>query len=663
MCGIAGILQTADTSRSEELDVIEQMTSCLRHRGPDAGACWRDRSAGVALGHRRLAIVDLTDAGRQPMHSSTGRFVVTFNGEIYNFLSLRRELEELGQRFRGGSDTEVLLAMIERWGLEEALKRSNGMFALGVWDREAGVMHLARDRMGKKPLYIARAPRSVVFASELKAIGTFPGFSRQVSPTAIAEFLSRGWLPDGHCIWRDAFKLPPGSMLSLSASEVAACPGVEDLRAKVRTWWSTVDVAKHGRTELLTLDDRELILHLDALLRRAVGDRMVADVPVGLFLSGGIDSSTVAALMQAQSTRPIRTFTIGFNEPAFDEAASAAAIARHLGTDHTELRVTAAAAKDVVPELPRVWDEPFADESQIPTLLLSRLARRDVTVALSGDGGDECFAGYARHLAAIRLAPLLKASPPARRVAAAGTRFLARCLRNEVTEGLPLPARLQKAISGGRLDRLATLLGGGGGARAIYRQLTQHTAEPFVLGEIAVQPDDPAPLTDLLSDLILQDMTGYLPGDLLVKLDRASMAASLEARCPILDQHVVAFSWRLPNHAKLRNGKGKWILRKVLERYVPHDLFERPKQGFDVPIADWLRGPLREWAEDLLQDSLIRQQQLLDVQAVRTCWLEFLGGRTDRWRALWPLLMFQSWLQASAHPEPSLPAAIFEPAQ
>ncbi len=392
-------------SRSADLDAIGRMTNRLHHRGPDAHGSWCDRDAGIAFGHRRLSIVDLTDAGRQPMLSESGRFVITFNGEIYNHPSLRQELQRLGQNFIGSSDTEVLLAMIERWGFEAALARCNGMFAIGLWDRQTRTLHLARDRMGKKPLYVARTRNAVVFASELKAIDAFPDFVAEVNPRGVAEFLARGWLPDEHCIWKDVFKLPPGNILSFGADELRASRDAAALRAKTRTWWSLTDIAKHGRRNPVSADDGELVSHLDGLLREAVGERMVADVPIGLFLSGGIDSSTVVALMQSQSARPVRTFTIGFGEPAFDEAASAAAVARHLGTDHTELRLTPSEAMDVIPELPRIWDEPFADESQIPTLLLSRLARRDVTVVLSGDGGDECFAGYSRHLLTARLAP------------------------------------------------------------------------------------------------------------------------------------------------------------------------------------------------------------------------------------------------------------------
>lgn len=662
MCGITGILQIPRVSRPADLAAIRQMTATLQHRGPDADGFWSDQYAGIALGHRRLAIVDLTDAGRQPMRSESGRFVITFNGEIYNYRSLRQELEDLGHRFNGGSDTEVLLAMIESWGLEKALSRSTGMFAIGLWDRRNRILHLARDRMGKKPLYVARTSSAVAFASELKAITALPDFSSEIDPHATAEFLTQGWLPDDLCIWRDAFKLPPGSILSFSAANLVAVPDAETLRTRAHRWWSLTEVARNGRAAPAPDDDRELVSELDDLLRQTVRERMVADVPIGLFLSGGIDSATVAALMQSQSSRPVRSFTIGFNEPTFDEAASAAAVARHLGTDHTEFRLTPADARAVIPDLAAIWDEPFADESQIPTLLLSRLARRDVTVALSGDGGDECFGGYSRHLLTARLASLLQTRGALRQTAAAGVGLLARVLREDLTSALPLPVHLRRMIQGDRINRLAQLFGSGS-VDDMYRKTTrlselQLAAEPAVL-----EPARVPPLDDLLSDFIVRDMTRYLPGDILVKLDRASMAASLEARCPILDHRVVEFSWRLPNTAKVRDGRGKWILRQVLNRYVPSQLIDRPKQGFDVPVGAWLRGPLRAWAGDLLSEPRLHRQGLLDPQRIQECWQEHQSGRRDHARSLWAVLMLQSWLDTIPDHRASRPTRVLEPAQ
>ncbi|MCP3369522.1 asparagine synthase (glutamine-hydrolyzing) [Bradyrhizobium cajani] len=662
MCGITGILQTQHASRSADLAAIGPMTARLRHRGPDADGFWIDRDAGVAFGHRRLAIIDLSDAGRQPMISNDGRFVITFNGEIYNFKPLRRELEREGERFTGNSDTEVLLGLIQRWGLEKALQRTNGMFAIGLWDRRNRTLHLARDRMGKKPLYVARTPNAVAFASELKAISAFPDFHQEIDPCAVAEFMERGWLPEDQCIWRGVFKLPPGGILSIGAADLSVWRDAAALRERARLWWSLADVAREGRAAPAAADDQQLVSHLSGLLQAAVADRMVADVPVGLFLSGGIDSSTIVALMQAQSSRPVRTYTIGFGERAFDETANAAAVARHLGTSHTELRLTPAEARAVIPELPTIWDEPFADESQIPTLLLSRLARRDVTVALSGDGGDECFAGYSRHVLSARLAPLLNSNRSLRTMAASGVALLGRGVRDTIVETLHLPGWLQRMTRGDRINRLADLIG----SRDIgemYRRSTRLSELQLMQAQAGATSDSIPPLNDLLSDLVVRDMLEYLPSDILVKLDRASMATSLEARCPLLDHRVVEFSWTLPNSAKVRNGQGKWLLRQVLGRYVPRQLFERPKQGFDVPIGAWLKGPLRSWASDLMSESRLRNQHLLDATRVQDCWLQHLSGRRDLSRPLWAVLMLQSWLDASAASETSKMADVMEPAQ
>ena len=662
MCGITGILQTPHASRSADLAAIGPMTARLRHRGPDADGFWSDRDAGVAFGHRRLSIIDLSDAGRQPMLSSDGRFVITFNGEIYNYKPLRQELECAGRRFIGNSDTEVLLGLIEKWGLEKALQRCNGMFAIGLWDRRNRTLHLARDRMGKKPLYVARTSSAVVFASELKAIAAFPDFHQEIDPGAVAEFLSRGWLPEDQCIWRGVFKIPPGGALSIRAEDLSVCRDAAALQERARCWWSLADVAHTGRAALATADDQQLVSQACDLLKAAVADRMVADVPVGLFLSGGIDSSTVVALMQAQSARPVRTFTIGFGERAFDETANAAAVAQHLGTSHTELRLTSADARAVIPELPTIWDEPFADESQIPTLLLSRLARQDVTVALSGDGGDECFAGYSRHVLSARLAPLLNSNRSIRTMAASGVALLGRGMRESVVETLRLPGWLQRMTHGDRINRLADLIGSND-VGEMYRRSTRLSELQLTRTQAGSEPDTIPPLNDLLSDFIVRDMLGYLPSDILVKLDRASMATSLEARCPLLDHRVVEFSWALPNSAKVRHGQGKWLLRQVLGRYLPRHLFERPKQGFDVPIGSWLKGPLRSWASDLLSESRLRNQHLLDVSRVQECWLQHLSGRRDFSRPLWAVLMLQSWLDSAVTSGPSRTAGVMEPAQ
>ncbi|MER9235579.1 asparagine synthase (glutamine-hydrolyzing) [Mesorhizobium sp. M0622] len=654
MCGIAGILLAPDSADTKPLKAIEQMTAALRHRGPDGEAFWIHSEAGLAFGHRRLAIVDLSEAGRQPMHSESGRYVVTFNGEIYNFRDLRRELESTGRHFRGTSDTEVMLGAIESWGLEKALTRFAGMFALGLWDLKTRTLHLARDRMGKKPLYVASTRDALVFASELKAITRFPGFCQELDINAAAAMLSKGWVPDDSCIWRGVFKLPPGSVLSVTAADFAASRSAASLAHRIRYWWSLAETATKGRAEQVVGSDEELTNELDGLLRLAVRERMIADVPLGAFLSGGIDSSTVVALMQAQSEKPVRTFTIAFGEGGFDEAPHAAEVARHLGTDHTELHLSAAVAREVIPELPQIWDEPFADESQIPTLLVARLARRHVTVALSGDGGDECFAGYARHFMAARLRRQHTLPSALRRALAAGTGLLARAARHDLVGKLPLSEGARHALRGDRLDRLAQLLAAAD-EDELFRRLTRSSTENLSLHQPPSSIHVEHRLDGLLSRLLYDDMAGYLPGDILVKLDRASMANSLEGRCPLLDHRVVEFAWRLPTNTKVRNGKGKWILRQLLRRYVPQRLIERPKQGFDVPIAVWLRGPLLSWANDLVADMRVSGDGIFDLVKVDACWRDHVDGRHDHSRELWPALMFQAW-HNEARRRPSPPA-------
>ncbi|RWB58172.1 asparagine synthase (glutamine-hydrolyzing) [Mesorhizobium sp.] len=642
MCGIAGILLAPDTADPKSLEAIGQMTTALRHRGPDGEGLWTDREAGIALGHRRLAIVDLSAAGRQPMRSSSGRYVITFNGEIYNFRDLRRELEDAGHQFRGTGDTEVMLCAIETWGLEAALKRFAGMFAFALWDLKTRTLHLARDRMGKKPLYVASAGHALVFASELKAIRCFPGFSPELDLDAAAAMLSKGWVPDHRCIWRGAFKLPPGSLLSVGPSDLAEAGGAVSLSQRVNHWWSLAEVAAKGRERPIVGSDDDLTDELDDLLRLAVRERMVADVPLGAFLSGGVDSSTVVALMQAQSRTRVRTFTIAFGEGGFDEAPYAAEVARHLGTDHTELHLSSSAARAVIPELPRIWDEPFADESQIPTLLVARLARQHVTVALSGDGGDECFAGYGRHFMADRLRRHERLPLVLRRTMAAGLGLLARAARKDLMRSLPLSANIRHMLRSDRLDRLAGLLTATH-EDELYRRLVGSSTRSLARHSPPASIDGTPQLDGLLSRILYDDMAGYLPSDILVKLDRATMANSLEGRCPLLDHRVVEFAWRLPSNVKVRNGGGKWILRHVLRRYVPQRLIDRPKQGFDVPIAAWLRGPLRIWANDLVADMRGSGDGIFDIAKVNACWRDHIDGRHDHSRELWPALMFQAW--------------------
>ncbi|ESZ45239.1 asparagine synthase (glutamine-hydrolyzing) [Mesorhizobium sp. RSR380A] len=649
MCGIAGILLAPDAANASALRAIGPMATALRHRGPDGEAFWVSREGGVAFGHRRLAIVDLSEAGRQPMLSASGRYVITFNGEIYNFRDLRRELEGAGHHFRGASDTEVMLCAIESWGLDAALARFAGMFAFGLWDLKNRTLQLARDRMGKKPLYVALTRDALVFASELKAITRFPGFTPELDVDAATTMVSKGWVPDDRCIWQGVFKLPPGSVLSVTAAQFANARGTGSLAHRIHPWWSLADVACKGQRDPIAASDEDLATELDSLLRLAVKERMIADVPLGAFLSGGIDSSTVVALMQAQSRNPVRTFTIAFGEGGFDEAPHAAAVARHLGTDHTELHLSPAAALEVIPELPRIWDEPFADESQIPTLLVSRLARQHVTVALSGDGGDECFAGYSRHFLATRLTKQHELPLSFRRLLASGAGLLAQASQKDIFGNLPLSANMRHGLRGDRLARLARLLA----ARdedELFLQLTKSSANDLVHRKPSTAPTDTTKLDGLLSRLLFADMTGYLPGDILVKLDRATMANSLEGRCPILDHRVVEFAWRLPARAKVRNGKGKWLLRRLLDRYVPRRLVDRPKQGFDVPVGTWLKGPLRGWATDIIATIGRSGDGVIDREKVDACWRNHLHGSQDNFRDLWPVLMFQAWRNEAMRP-------------
>jgi asparagine synthase (glutamine-hydrolysing) len=653
MCGIAGILLTR-AADPRHLAAIDAMAATLNHRGPDGKGIWADRDGGIALGHRRLAIVDLSDAGHQPMLSTDESLVMTFNGEIYNFAGLRPGLAAKGHRFRGNGDTEVMLAAFESYGIEEALKHFSGMFAAGVWDRRHRILHLVRDRMGKKPLYVALADGALLFASELKAILAYPDFRPAVDTQALAMMLRQGWMPDQHCIWKGVFKLPPGTMLSVRAEDLATA-SIESLRERVRCWWSLAAIAETGQRHPLNLDESELDAELDRLLRSAVRQRMVADVPLGAFLSGGIDSSTVVALMQAQSSRPIRTFTIGFREAQYDEAAHASKVARHFGTEHTEFRLTPAEVCAVIPDLPQIWDEPFADESQIPTLLLSRLARQYVTVALSGDGGDECFGGYARHFMLARLAGLFQLPSGLRRLAASALLKLTPRACEDIFRILQLPAALRPALNGANLQKFARALGALD-EQERYNQLTTFGSSPVALDPGATDTANVPALPDAVGRLLYRDMASYLTGDILVKLDRATMAASLEARCPLLDDRVIEFAWRLPTTVKIRDGRGKWPLRRMLRRYLPESLFERPKQGFNVPVGEWLRGPLRGWAEESLDGAKIRREGLLHSGRIQACWQQHLSGRTDRSSELWAILMVQAWLDSARNsklPRPS----------
>lgn len=627
MCGVAGFWDTSG-QMGEPGATTRRMIRSLVHRGPDGHGIWFDRQAGVSLGHRRLAILDLSPEGHQPMVSSSGRYVISYNGEVYNFGALRAELERQGQAFRGHSDTEVMLAAIEHWGLERAVTLFIGMFAFALWDRQDRKLFLVRDRLGIKPLYYGQVNGSFVFASELKAFRAYPGFAGSIDRGALALLLRHNYIPAPYSIYEDIRKLLPGHILSLDIGNK------DNLAVHAQAYWSARTVAEHGPTTPFRGSPEEAIEQLDTLLQDAVRLRMLADVPLGAFLSGGIDSSTVVALMQAQSSRPVKTFSIGFHETSYNEAEYAKAVAHHLGTEHTELYVTPEDAMQVIPKLPTLFDEPFSDSSQIPTFLVSQLARKHVTVSLSGDGGDELFYGYDRYAFSRRIWQAIAWMPW-------GARTWLGCM---------LTAASQRMRSR-KLNTLAEVLSMDG-PDALYQRVVSHWKDSASVVLNAEEPvtalTDPsrhALLPNFDERMMFLDMVSYLPDDILVKVDRASMGASLEARVPLLDHRVIEFAWRLPLGLKYNGGRGKWILRQVLDKYVPRELINRPKVGFGVPIKNWLRGPLREWAEAMLDEHRLHEEGYFDPVPIRKKWLEHQEGDFDWHFYLWDVLMFQAWLK------------------
>lgn len=619
MCGICGFL--APGLDDAAANVLQAMVDQLRHRGPDDAGIWLDRASGVALGHTRLAVVDLSPAGHQPMLSNDGRWVLTYNGEIYNADELRTDLEVRGVRLRGHSDTEILVEAIAIWGVEAVLRRANGMFAFALWDRQNKRLTLARDRIGKKPLYYGRVGRRLLFASELKALRAYPGFAPEIDRDALAQFLRFGWLPGPRSIYRGIGKLLAGSFV--------VCGPDDDSIPEPRVFWSARETAEALSTSPFAGSLDDAASELEALLTDSVRRRMVADVPLGAMLSGGIDSSLVVALMQRLGTRPVQTFTIGFREPKWDEAPEARAMATHLGTAHTELYVTGEDALRVIPDLPSIYDEPLADSSQLPTTLVCRLARSAVTVALSGDGGDESFGGYGRYRRVRDRWARLSAWPQAARSLLAGLRdhLPVHSKPARRLEGVNAKSLLELyAMERSRADAPAALVRG---ARAL----------PDLVDQAGQWPRG----VDPLQTMMFLDLAGYLPDNNLVKVDRASMSVGLELRSPLLDHRVVELAFRLPLAMRLGQDRGKLVLWRLLERYVPRELFERPKQGFGVPVGPWLRGPLRDWAEALLNERRLREDGLLAAGTVRTIWSEHLGKRRDRPQLLWNVLMFQAW--------------------
>jgi asparagine synthase (glutamine-hydrolysing) len=618
------------------------MGNLMQHRGPDAEGVWTDLPRGLALTHRRLSILDLSEAGAQPMTSQCGRYVIVYNGECYNFPEIRKDLATAGCVFRGGSDTEVILEACARWGVRPTLNRLNGMFAFGLWDKQSGELVLARDRIGIKPLYYGGSADLFWFGSELNALHAMKGFSPGLDLESLGLFFKYGYIPAPRSIYQGVFKLPAAHLLVISSASAKPQP---------ECYWPLVRDFSHGDVPQFRGSQEEACESFEHLLLKSVRGQMISDVPLGAFLSGGIDSSTVVALMQAQSTRPIRTFTIGFEESGFNEAEAAREVARHLKTEHTDLVLTAGEAQAIVPLLGRMFDEPFADSSQIPTYAVSRLARQHVTVSLSGDGGDELFAGYSHYgICADRVKKMEKVPSFARTVLATGARAIPESGWDSVFNLLS-PAGRKDALSGFKFHKYGSLLVQAD-PMARYDLMNARWYSPGNVvrgwrnGSGTHLDTGRATRLDLVELMATADLNQYLPEDILTKLDRASMAVSLESRVPLLDHDVVAFALALPLPFKRRNGQSKILLRQVLDKYVPRELIDRPKKGFSVPVSQWIRGPLRPWAEDLLETGLQKHADILNTQTVRAKWQDHLSGRRDWGELLWPVLMFESWSQA-----------------
>lgn len=655
MCGLTGFLGGGTEAAGYE-PLLRRMGEAIARRGPDDSGVWQDVDQRIGFSHRRLAIVDLSAAGHQPMASPGDRFVVVFNGEIYNHLDIRDELKRdgLNMPWRGHSDTETLLAGFDVWGIESTLQRANGMFALACWDRQTNTLLLARDRLGEKPLYYGcqgqGADRVFLFGSELKALRVHPAFSGEIDRGALSLLLRHNAIPAPYSIYKNIFKLLPGTLLSVS---------LEQPEVTLKTYWSGARVAMAGVENRFGGNAQQAVDELEILLKDAVGKQMMADVPLGAFLSGGVDSSTVVALMQAQSSRPVKTFTIGFQEAAYNEAAQAKAVALHLGTDHTELYVTAEQAMAVIPELASFYDEPFSDSSQIPTYLVSKLARQQVTVSLSGDAGDELFGGYNRYQVTDRLWGKISRVPQSlRKLAAAALTQVSPTSWTNIAGAVDgfLPAALKFSNAGEKIHKGAGVLASTS-ADELYLGLVSHWDDPASVVVGGLEPHtlltgNMPSLAGLgnVERMMALDMLTYLPDDILAKVDRASMAVSLESRVPFLDHRVVEFAWRLPLDFKLRDGQTKWALRQVLYRHVPQALIDRPKMGFGVPIDSWLRGPLKPWAEALLDESRLKREGYFHPGPVRQKWQEHLSGKRNWQHQLWDVLMFQVWLEAQSVP-------------
>jgi asparagine synthase (glutamine-hydrolysing) len=638
MCGIAGIM-TLRAELSSNM-VCDKITHSIQHRGPDKSGLWKSSDGFVTFLHTRLSILDLSSAGDQPMISKSGRYVITFNGEIYNHLELRKKIKN--KDFRGHSDTETLLACIDEWGLYATLKSAVGMFSLALWDVKTRELHLARDRVGEKPLYYGWQGELdnafFIFGSELKSLKAHPLFKPIIDRNSISLLLRHNCIPAPHTIYQKVFKLLPGTILSVS---------LECREPKFHTYWSAKEVAENGVNSLYNDKDVNILNKLEELLKQSVRRQTLSDVPLGAFLSGGVDSSLIVALMQKYSTRPVKTFTIGFFEDEYNEAKYAKKIARHLKTDHTELYVSPEDVLDIIPQLPTIYDEPFSDSSQIPTFLVSKLAQQHVTVSLSGDGADEIFCGYNRYLLTDKIWGKLSLLPVSVRHG----------LANAVTK--ISPRVWSKIFSpffynniGDKIHKAASVLDSSS-IDEVYLSLVSHWTDPESIVLKSREHDTilkggmPS-LSDLsqIQKMMLLDLLTYLPDDILVKVDRAAMSVSLETRCPFLDHNIIDFAWHMPMNFKIRNGDGKWALRQILYKYVPKDLIDRPKMGFGIPIDSWLRGPLRGWAENLLDESRLIEEGYFNPKPIREKWMEHLSGKKNWQYQLWDVLMFQAWLES-----------------
>ncbi len=647
MCGITGFLDLSENPDRASLQLtVARMMKPIRHRGPDDSGEWVDAQSGIALGFRRLAILDLSPAGHQPMLSADDRYVIVFNGEVYNFNQLRTELASLGHAFQGHSDTEVMLAAICQWGIQDAVRRFNGMFAFALWDRRERQLSLVRDRLGIKPLYYGRAGNVFLFGSELKALKAHPAFRAEIDRGALALYLRHNYIPAPYTIYTGFCKLLPGATLTLAGNQVGELPAPVP-------YWSARQVAEAGVAHPFEGSDQDAVMEVDALLRESVRERMIADVPLGAFLSGGIDSSAIVALMQVQSSRPVQTFTVGFHESSYNEAEHAKEVARHLGTEHTELYVTPQETQAVIPRLPALYDEPFADSSQIPTFLIAELARRHVTVSLSGDGGDELFGGYNRYSWARRIWKAIGWLPGTFRTSSSAALLRTPSAAWDVLlSNRFIPPRWRISEASEKICKIAEILPANS-PEAIYLDLVSHWKEPASIVRGAAEPptlltsrESWASLPDYTAWMMYMDLVTYLPDDILVKVDRASMGVSLEARVPYLDDHrVVEYAWRIPLRMKMRNGQGKWLLRQVLYQYVPRQMIERPKKGFGVPIDAWLKGPLRGWAESLLAEQRLKDEGFFNPKPILQKWQEHLTGKRNWQYHLWDILMFEAWLE------------------